>query len=90
MSIKLMIDGSVLDYKKGKETTEVNGNTIGECINYLVQKQASLKESIFDGNGKILMGNLISLNSQFIYPIDLTQAVKDGDEIAIFKFRSGC
>jgi molybdopterin converting factor small subunit len=90
MSIKLLVDGSVLDYKREKEVMVVNGNTVGDCVNYLVQKQDSLKKLIFDENGNILMGNQISLNSQIIYPVDLAKAVKDGDEIVIFKFRGGC
>jgi len=89
MSVKLNIDESVLDYRKGKVVVEVSGNTIGECLDYIVKRRSTLKKAIFDENGNMCLGNLIRVNGAFIYSNALAKSVKDGDEIEIIKFTGG-
>jgi ThiS family len=85
MSIKLIVDGPVLENINGKVQVEVRGNTVVKCIYYLVQRQPSIKKFIFDDKGNLCQGNLISLNGTFIENNDLSHPVKDGDEIWIMK-----
>ncbi len=85
MGIKLIVDGSVLGAREGKVQAEVDCDTVGECIHYLVKQQPSLKNMILDEKGSICQGNLISLNGVFIDRNDLTKVAKDGDEIWIIK-----
>lgn len=85
MSIKLIVDGSVLGNREGKVQTEVDGDTIGECLNCFVQQQPYLKKIILDEKGNVCQGNLISLNGTFIDHDNLTKTARDGDEIWIIK-----
>ena len=89
MSVKLNIDESVLDYRKGKVVVEVSGNTVGECLDYIVKRRSTLKKAIFDENGNMCLGNLVRVNGAFIYSNALAKSVKDGDEIEIIKFTGG-
>jgi len=89
MSVKLNIDESVLDYRKGKVVVEVSGNTVGECLDYIVKRRSTLKKAIFDENGNMCLGNLVRVNGEFIYSNALAKSVKDGDEIEIIKFTGG-
>ncbi len=86
MSVRLNIDESVLDYRKVKLVVEVNGNTVGECLDYIVKRRSTLKKAIFDENGKMRLDNLVRVNGESIYSDALTKSVKDGDEIEIIKF----
>ena len=89
MSVKLNIDESVLDYRKGKVVVEVSGNTVGECLDYIVKRRSTLKKAIFDENGNLCFDNLVRVNGEFIYSNALAKSVKDGDEIEIIKFTGG-
>jgi len=90
MGIKLTIDESVFDYKKGKKiVTEVNGKTIGECLNYIIKRRPTLKKAIFDENGNLCLGILIKVNGSFVYSNHLITSVKDGDAVEVMKFTGG-
>lgn len=86
MGIKLIIDKSEFDYRKGKIVMEVTGKTIGECLNYAVKRRPTLKKAIFDGDGSLCSGNLVKVNGEFISSNHLVTSVKDGDGIEIVKF----
>ena len=89
MSVKLNIDESVLDYRKGKVVVEVSGNTVGECLDYIVKRRPTLKKAIFDENGNLCFDNLVKVNGEYIFSNHLAKSVKDGDEIEIIKFTGG-
>ena len=89
MSVKLNIDESVLDYRKGKVVVEVSGNTVGECLDYIVKRRPTLKKAIFDENGNLCFYNLVRVNGNFEYSNALAKSVKDGDKIEIIKFTGG-
>jgi hypothetical protein len=89
MSITLSIDGSVLDYKQEKVIAGVDGSTVGECIQYLVQQQNLLKKAILAENGDLSPGNYIRINGKYAYSDVLANPVRDGDQIEIVKV-TGC
>ena len=89
MSIKLIVDESLLNYTERSLSTFVIGKTVGQCLEELVQQQPSLKESIFDESGNIQSINLIVINGHLIYPNEKVTAVNDGDEIIIHKHSGG-
>ena len=95
MSIKLNIDKSVLGDSEGDVVAEVSGKTVGECLNYMVKQQPTLKKSIFDKNGNLYPDNLIRVNGKYVLSKDrkfipskaVAKSVKNGDEIEIIKWR---
>jgi hypothetical protein len=89
MSIKLILDESLLNYKERSLSTCVIGETVGQCLDKLVLQQPYVKELIFDESGNILSINLIIINGHLIHPSDKNTAVNDGDEIIIHKHSGG-
>ena len=68
---------------------DVNGSTVGECLNDLVGQVPSLKERIFDGDGRIRNIVDIYVNGESAYPDELTKPVNDGDEMHILLVPAG-
>jgi molybdopterin converting factor small subunit len=89
MGIKINIDKYVLSYGKGNAVVEVNGNTVGECLNRLVKRRPTLKKAIFDENDHLYVNNLLKVNGEYISSNHLVKSVKDGDQIEIIKFTGG-
>jgi molybdopterin synthase sulfur carrier subunit len=76
-------------FTDGKQTVEVSGNTVGECIDELEAKYPGVKEQVMDGDGNLLRYVGIYVNSESAYPNELSKKVKDGDEITIITFIGG-
>lgn len=89
MSIKLTIEDSVLGYGKGKLIAEVNGNTVGECLDYIIKRQPSLRKALFDESGNLCYGNYVAVNGEISVSNVLAQSVKDEDAIKVFFFAGG-
>ncbi len=83
MSIKLYIPGSLSATAKGKHLLEVNGKTVGDCLNQLVGILPGMEEVLFYEKGETL-----ALRSRINVLVNGESAVtakevKDGDEIRI-------
>lgn len=86
MSIKLNIRGSLSAITKGRQLFEVNGRTVGECLNQLIELVPGMKEAIFFDKGEALAIRSriqVKVNEEFIDTEGLVKEVKDGDEIYI-------
>jgi molybdopterin converting factor small subunit len=82
MSIKLFLPTSLSYLAKGKDLFEVNGRTVGECLNELVSLVPVMKEALF--LGKRLQPTIEVLVNQESTDADgLAKKLKDGDEIHI-------
>jgi MoaD family protein len=62
---------------------EVNGTTVGECLNHLVKQFPIMKKQLFSEKGNLFENILISINGESAYPEQLAKPVKDGDELKI-------
>ena len=62
---------------------EVNGRTVGQCFDSLVERFHGIKQGLFDNNGKLHSYIGVYVNWESAYPEELTKPVKDGDEIQI-------
>ena len=89
MGVKINIHKTQRQYTDGQEAVEVQGKTVGECLKALIQKFPPIKESLFDGKGKLLSVVEIYVNMQSAYPDELAKPVKDGDEIHITLMLAG-
>jgi len=86
MSIKLYIPGSLSATAKGKHLLEVNGKTVGECLNQLVSLLPGMEEVLFYEKGETfaLRSRInVLVNGESADAKGLAKEVKDGDEIRI-------
>ena len=83
MSIKVNIHQTLRHLTNGQGTAEVNGSTVGECLNELVHQFPGMETRLFDKKGKLLNYVDIYVNTESSYPEELAKPVKDGDELSI-------
>ena len=83
MSVKLIINPILYKYTNNQSTAEVNGDTVGQCLDQLVKQFPEIEKAIFNKKGKLLNYIDIYVNGKSAYPEELTKPVKDGDELNI-------
>ena len=88
LSVKINLH-QLQSYANYRNIIEVNGNTIGQCLNRLVIQFPAIKEEIFDHNGEVYTGILILVNKEGTFPEELVKPVKDGDVIDIIPVIAG-
>jgi molybdopterin converting factor small subunit len=81
MGVKVIIAETFKSATGGIETVEVEGETVGQCLEEVVRKFPGLQKLWFREKGKLASYLLILLNGENIRENKLTRAVKDGDEI---------
>lgn len=89
MSIKVNIHPVLRRFTNDQEVVEVNGNTVGQCLNDLIRQFPGMKEGLFDKKGKLLNYVEIFVNLESAFPEELAKPVKDGDELHIILIISG-
>ena len=83
MNIKLFLPKSLSHLSKGKDLFEVNGKTVGECLNELVVLVPVMKETLFYESGRLVPGIKVLVNQESTDAEGLAKELKDGDEIQI-------
>jgi len=83
MSIKIDIPSYMKSFTDNKGVVELNGSTVGECLNHLVKQFPRMKKQLFSKDGNLFENIIISINGESAYPEQLAKPVKDGDEIKI-------
>ncbi len=83
MSVKVNIHPSLVHLSGGQNIIEVNGGTVGQCLNALVARFPEIKEWLFARNGRLNGTIEIYVNGKSSYPEELAMPVKDGDELFI-------
>ena len=73
----------------GRATVEVDGKTVGACLDHLIDLYPGMKEKIFDAKGKLLNTIEIYLNMESAYPDELKKVVQPGDEIHLTLLLAG-
>lgn len=89
MSVTLNIHKTHRQYTSGLDTIQVEGDTVGNCLNSLIGRFPEMKAAIFDGNGKLKNQIEIYLNMESTYPDELKKKVQAGDEIYITVMLAG-
>ena len=67
----------------GKESVEVEGSTVRECLEALVDRFPDMEKELFGKKGDLRNLIEIYINLESAYPNELAKPVKDGDEIYI-------
>jgi len=89
MSVQIDIPLFLQPIVNNVKVINVNGGTVGECLNDLVRQFPQLREWVFDKNGKLHKYIEILVNGKGTYPEELAESVKDGDEIYISNVITG-
>jgi molybdopterin converting factor small subunit len=83
MSIEIKVPTLLYPFTKNQPTAEVAGNTVGECLQHLVEKFPALKTLLFDYQGALNHLIHVFINQVSAHPDPLTRPVKDGDKILL-------
>ena len=89
MSTKINLATYLQPYVGNKETVEVNGITVEDCIKDLTKQFPAIKTLLIDEEGKVLPYVNTFLNDEIIYPDELSTPVKDNDEIYLLYMIDG-
>ena len=83
MSIKINVSLFLHQYTNGREVVEVNGSTVGQCLDHLVKQFPSIEQWLFDNSGKLHSYIDVYVNGKSAYPEELVKPVKSGEELYI-------
>jgi molybdopterin converting factor small subunit len=89
MPAKVHIHKTHRPFTNGLEEVEVEGNTVGECLNQLIKRFPEMEKAIFAKKDKLRNNVEIYLNQGSAYPNELVKPVKDGDEIHLVVMLTG-
>ncbi len=88
-SVKINIPSYMQSLTNKMEVVEVNGSTVGKCLNHLVKQFPGIKGQLFSKHGDLFENIIISVNGESAYPEQLVKPVKEGDELNILLIIGG-
>ncbi|MBN1161120.1 MAG: MoaD/ThiS family protein [Dehalococcoidales bacterium] len=83
MTVEINIPPVFQAMVKGVHRIDVNGGTVGECLNEMAAKYPQLKAKLFNKRGKLPHGISIYINGENAFPKPLSKPVRPGDKIYI-------
>ena len=89
MSVIINIPSNLHHFTNDRAVAEVNGNTVGQCLNDLTKRFPGIETGLFGKNGKLLNYVDIYVNREDAYPEELAKPVEDGDELHILYIIGG-
>ena len=89
MSIKINIPSYMQSFTNNMKAVEVNGSTVGKCLNHLFKQFPGMKKQLFSRGDNLFEYIIISVNGESAYPEQLAKPVKEGDELNILLIVGG-
>ncbi len=89
MSINVSIHRTHRQFTDGLDSVEVEGNSVGNCLDDLIRQFPDMANALFDKKGKLHNAIEIYINLKSAYPDELVKPVKDGDDIHITLMLAG-
>lgn len=84
MSVTITIPSNFYQFTLGMKTVQVEGGTVGECLNDLMRCFPDLDKKLIDSEGKLHGYVDILVNKESSFPEELDKSIQAGDEIEIF------
>ena len=89
VSVKVSLHKTHRQFTGGLGVVEVQGETVGDCLDHLAKEYPGIGEALFEKKGKLRRHIEVFLNLQSTYPQELAMPVKDGDEIHVTVMLAG-
>jgi len=89
VSVKVNIHPFFYHATDNQSVVEVEGETVGQCLEQLAVHYPELKNWLFEKNGGLNRLVEVYVNGQTSYPEELAKLVKDGDELHLIVFIAG-
>ena len=89
MSIEVKLAPIFNRYTNNQPVTEVNGSTVGECLDQLIKQFPDLKPALLDKTGKLHRYLDVYVNGESAYPEELAKPVQDGDKLYVLMVITG-
>jgi molybdopterin synthase sulfur carrier subunit len=89
MSVKVHIHTTHRQFTNGLEVVDVEGSTVGDCLNQLIKQYPGMENALFVKKDKLRNNIEIYLNHASAYPNELVKPVKDGDVIHLVTMLTG-
>ncbi len=89
MNVKININPFLSHLTNDQDVVEVNGSTVGQCLEQLVARFPEVGKWLFGKDGKLNSLVDIYVNQESSYPEELAKPVKDGDELHIIVIIAG-
>jgi len=89
VGVKVYIHKTQRQFTEGQSVVTVKGNTVGACLEDLIRGFPRMKDMVFDKKGTLMNTIEIFVNLQNVYPNELAETVKDGDEIHLTLLLAG-
>ena len=83
MAVKINIPWFLQQASNGIAVTEVQGETVGDCLKSLIERFPRLGKELFDERGRLAPHVDIYANGQSTHAEGLVKPVKDNDELSI-------
>ena len=83
MSVKVNVPSYLQPYTGGSESVEVAGSTTAECLTNLVEQFPGMSKMLFSSGGRLYNYVNIYVNGEPANADELSDPVKDGDELQI-------
>mgnify|MGYP001066165545 CR=1 FL=1 len=89
MSVKIYMPVSMYRYTNNVRVVELEGSTVGECLQQLIVKFPDVRKAIFTSEGKMVRQLGVYLNMISLREDVLAAPVEDGDEIHLIFVLAG-
>jgi len=89
MSVKVSLHRTHRQFTGGIEVVEVQGETVGDCLDRLAEEYPGIGDALFETKGKLRRHIEVFLNLETTYPQELAMPVRDGDEIHVALMLAG-
>jgi len=89
MSVKINIPMFLQQSADGVKVAEVDGATVGECLDDLIRQFPGMKEALFDNDGNLHYHLTIWINRESTSPDILTKPIEDGAELDVIRLFMG-
>ncbi len=93
MSVKLTFDESLFEHGEPSIVVEVDGTTVGQCLDCAFGLHPALQGAVFRKEGELIHNTFFRINGKYVYtdvPADvLDKPVKGGDDVQVVYASSG-
>ena len=89
MSVNVHIHTTHRQFTNGLKVLSLEGGTVGECLDQLINQFPGMEKALFANKGQLLKNVEIYLNQESAYPNELVKPVKDGDQIHLVVMPAG-